>query len=337
MSTEWSEHPPAGGEEIPGRVLKARREEMGWSVEQVADQLKLAPRQVAALEEGDYAALPPAAVVRGFVRAYAKVMKIDAAPLVARIPVDAAAAAADASASVRTRPQSFSEVRFPTNGKRSRMPWLVIGVVVAAVAAVVAAWQSGVFDVRQQGSTEPVAAPALPASNGTVTEPVAAPVLPQADQGAGTLFPAAPAPATTTPGAASPGGATPAGTAPAGAAPAGTAPVAPPQAATPATAQPQARPATAGAPASAAAPAGTSPNALVLDVNQESWIELTTASGKLLMARLVAPGTVESIELREPATLVVGNPAGVSATLKGASLPLPARRGTTVARVKIAP
>ena len=61
---------------------------MGWTVEQVADQLKLAVRQVVALEQGDYANLPGPAVVRGFVRAYAKVVKLDAAPLVAEIRGD---------------------------------------------------------------------------------------------------------------------------------------------------------------------------------------------------------------------------------------------------------
>jgi cytoskeleton protein RodZ len=40
--------PPVHG--VPGQVLAAQREAMGWSVEQVADQLKLAVRQVLALE-----------------------------------------------------------------------------------------------------------------------------------------------------------------------------------------------------------------------------------------------------------------------------------------------
>ena len=353
MSTEWTDASPAGADDIPGRVLKARREQMGWSVEQVADQLKLAPRQVLALEEGDYAALPPAAVVRGFVRAYAKVVKVDATPLVARIPLDAAAAAADAPAGVRARPQSFSEVRFPTSGKRSRMPLVAAALAVLAIAAVVVAWQAGLFDVGTDGAagpqvSEPVAAPSLPSADGTVTEPVAAPALPPADPGAGALFPSQQGvPAATTPanGAAVPAtGATPPAStqpaAPAGANPApstrpATPGVATPGVATPGVVTPPAS--AAAAPNAAAAPVAAGGKALVLNVNQESWVELSTASGKLLMARLAAPGTVESFDIREPVTLVVGNPAGVTATLRGASLALPARRGTTVARVKINP
>ena len=44
MSSEWTEQPPAGAEgkgsdEAPGKILAAQREAMGWTVEQVADQL----------------------------------------------------------------------------------------------------------------------------------------------------------------------------------------------------------------------------------------------------------------------------------------------------------
>ena len=88
---------------IPGTTLQSQREAMGWSVEQVADQLKLAPRQVLALEAGDYASLPSPAVTRGFVRAYAKLLRIDAAPLVSMIelnmPPEAQAGAHSAAAS----------------------------------------------------------------------------------------------------------------------------------------------------------------------------------------------------------------------------------------------
>ena len=70
---EHADQPATPGNDagIPGKTLQSQREAMGWSVEQVADQLKLAPRQVVALEAGDYASLPSPAVTRGFVRAYA--------------------------------------------------------------------------------------------------------------------------------------------------------------------------------------------------------------------------------------------------------------------------
>ena len=65
----------------PGAELARQREARGWTVAEVADQLNLAARQIAALEADNYAALPGMAIVRGFIRAYAKLLKIDATPL----------------------------------------------------------------------------------------------------------------------------------------------------------------------------------------------------------------------------------------------------------------
>src|ERR1700736_2109394 len=65
----------------PGAQLAAQRQALNWSIEQVANQLNLAPRQIQAIEADNYAALPGMASVRGFIRAYAKLLKIDAAPL----------------------------------------------------------------------------------------------------------------------------------------------------------------------------------------------------------------------------------------------------------------
>lgn len=72
----------------PGATLAAGRNAMGWSVEQVASQLRLARRQILSLEADDYAALPEPAIVRGFIRAYGKLVKLDADALVALIIVE---------------------------------------------------------------------------------------------------------------------------------------------------------------------------------------------------------------------------------------------------------
>lgn len=69
-----------------GGYLKSARESMGLSVEEVAHQIKLAPRQIIALEEDNYSALPGGlAVIRGFVRSYAKSLKVDPQPLIGMI------------------------------------------------------------------------------------------------------------------------------------------------------------------------------------------------------------------------------------------------------------
>lgn len=88
--TEHSEHTEQSETNIPastlsleavGRLLVDAREKMGLSVDEVGSRLRLQPRQVQALESGNIDALPGPAFVRGFLRNYAKLLQIDAEPL----------------------------------------------------------------------------------------------------------------------------------------------------------------------------------------------------------------------------------------------------------------
>jgi cytoskeleton protein RodZ len=349
---EQADQPATPGNQpgIPGKTLQSQREAMGWSVEQVADQLKLAPRQVVALEAGDYAALPSPAVTRGFVRAYAKLLKIDAAPLVSMIelnmPPEAQAGAPINAGAVRReqRPATFSETRFPMGGKRNRLPlgWIAAAGVVAGAA--VAAWQFDLIPNLQRdgqagdatvlenpaaGVVAPGSAPAHAAPQGLINPSVPLISVPAP---AGESAPPAAAPGST-PGAAP---ATPTAPVPAVPPPAG-APA--PAAGTPTAAAPGATPAptvsTAAAPVTAVAPTAGA-NTLVLNVREDSWIEVRpSAGGRPLISRLVKGGSTESVELSGPATLVVGAPGGVSATLRGADVALPQQPGRTIARVAL--
>ncbi|MEW6319323.1 MAG: DUF4115 domain-containing protein, partial [Pseudomonadota bacterium] len=74
---------------------------------------------------------------------------------------------------------------------------------------------------------------------------------------------------------------------------------------------------------------------LVLTVREDSWIEVRPQGGKALISRLVRAGSTETVEVPGTATLVVGNPAGVSATLRGATVALPAVPGKTISRVTL--
>ena len=317
MSSEWAETPATPDSHgVPGRTLAAQREAMGWTVEQVADQLKLAVRQVVALEAGDYASLPGPAVVRGFVRAYAKIVKLDAAPLVAMIALDAPGPT-DATGTTlrRDKPASFSEVRFPTHGKRAPLPLVPIAAVVVLIAAAAAAWHYGLIPGSLMRSEAPAAS--SPATG--VLQPNVS-VLPAVVASA----PGASAPATPVVEANSlqnpsvplisvpPPSSSAAGSPAAGVAPA-------PQGSPQATAQ--------------AAAAGA--NALVVNVREDSWIEVRRAKGAPLISRLVKGGTTESFEITEPVTLVVGKPGAVNATLRGAAVELPPVAGSTVSRVNL--
>ncbi|MCV6637188.1 RodZ domain-containing protein [Candidatus Albibeggiatoa sp. nov. NOAA] len=60
----------------PGEWLKQLREQKNLSIEHVADRLYLDTGVVTALEDGDYAALPPPIFVRGYIRNYAKLLEV---------------------------------------------------------------------------------------------------------------------------------------------------------------------------------------------------------------------------------------------------------------------
>lgn len=69
-----------------GKMLCEARERLGMTVEDVASQIKFAPRQIEALEAEDFQRLPEAAFLRGFVRSYAKILHLDPQTLLAALP-----------------------------------------------------------------------------------------------------------------------------------------------------------------------------------------------------------------------------------------------------------
>ena len=77
MSTETN------GDEVlsPGEQLRIARVGYGWSLQDVAANLNLDVDVVRALESGDYAGLPEPAFIRGYLRAYARLMELDDAQL----------------------------------------------------------------------------------------------------------------------------------------------------------------------------------------------------------------------------------------------------------------
>ena len=74
---------------LPGELLAARRNELRWTLQEVSQRLKLAPRQITALEANDFASLPGMASVRGFIRSYARLLELDPVPLLAMMSNEA--------------------------------------------------------------------------------------------------------------------------------------------------------------------------------------------------------------------------------------------------------
>lgn len=70
---------------LVGEQLRLARESRGLEVADIAQTLKLGPKQVEALEAGDWKGLPGNTFIRGFVRNYARLMQMDSAPLMAQL------------------------------------------------------------------------------------------------------------------------------------------------------------------------------------------------------------------------------------------------------------
>jgi cytoskeleton protein RodZ len=81
VSTEEQVVEPSAPKPSVGERLRAAREVLGMEAGEVASALKLSKHQVEALETGDWSRLPGNTFVRGFVRNYARVVKLDAATL----------------------------------------------------------------------------------------------------------------------------------------------------------------------------------------------------------------------------------------------------------------
>ena len=71
----------ASADNFVGDSLQKTRVAKNMSVDEVARQLRLSTHQIIALEQDDFAKLPDAMITRGFIRNYAKLLDIDAVPL----------------------------------------------------------------------------------------------------------------------------------------------------------------------------------------------------------------------------------------------------------------
>jgi len=67
---------------MPGDLLKEGRERKSMSTDEVAKQLNLKHNFVVQIEANDFAQLPGATFIRGYLRAYSKLVGIDAEPVV---------------------------------------------------------------------------------------------------------------------------------------------------------------------------------------------------------------------------------------------------------------
>lgn len=294
-----SSAPTSSQDTSVGDTLRRTREAQGLSISEVANALKLNARQIEALESGRFAQLPGLAFTRGFLRNYARLLKIDAAPLLAGLQ------APDAGEPMELAPASNAHGDMPQVGRGRFRRSVIPGVLAALVlfGIVVAGWY---YDTLRKKPAEELALPAPDVQQG-VAEGEPASVRPP---------PAEPAPK--------------AAEAPAAPAPA---PAAPAAAGVPVPLSPTV---TESAPVNPAAPAAEAGrDRLVFQFAQDAWVEVKDKSGKVVFSRLGKAGSEETFDISAPVSLVIGNARNVKLQRNGTAVDIPTPGKVTVGRLKL--
>jgi len=162
---EMNQENPSGTEQnapnktrSAGGLLKEAREAAGLSIDDVSHLLKLAPRQVLALEQQDFAALPPRAFVRGFMRNYARLLNIDADAVLEALPPECPQALSPAATSIKLATHSMPVL--PPYGEKATRPqtwkWLSAAAILAVIATVFFFWPK-ISLLLSEEETTPVA------------------------------------------------------------------------------------------------------------------------------------------------------------------------------------
>ena len=144
--------------ELPGKRLRDARETSHLSREEVGHHLRLYPSLIKALEEDDYGKLPSPAYICGYLRSYARLLKLDEREIV----------------NAYTKGQLISSALIPENiniqpGKKVNyafIKWLGITLLIAALVGA-GLWLLDQPDVLERISSEPQQTTATSLPEGT--------------------------------------------------------------------------------------------------------------------------------------------------------------------------
>lgn len=327
--------------------LRVEREAQGLSLEQVSAYLKLTARQIEAIERGDLTALPGAAFARGFVRNYARFLKLDPAQFVALID---SAEGQHIANGLPTEMYSANLGRMPSSGDSRLTALPILAIVVVLICLVFAGWHYHWFESREEAEllasseqSEPElvhSAPAAASQPVAVSAPVAASAVAEASAPSGAqsdnlatqsvpsvgqsqVIAAASQPVVRVQQSGVPAARQSAPVAVQSGVARSAAQSAPikvaTQSAVPVTGQ-------------SLAP-GMSRIVLAFDGN--SWVEVRDASGKSVFSRMNQAGSVQEVQGAAPFTLVIGNAPQVKLTWKGRAMDLTPYIKGDVARVTL--
>jgi len=276
-----------------GASLAAARQERGIGLAEVAQQLKFGVRQLEALEADRFDQLPGGTFARGMVRNYARLLKIDPEPLLARL-----AGRFDAPDSNQLAARFSQPVPFSDAGRRSTLVYFGLSLAILAVVGGVAyQWQRERNAPKQQMAFVKPKAEAPARKAVLPAQPVVEEKKPQeARKPAPVVEEKKPAPLAEEKKAA------------------------------------EKKPASV-VPAAAAVPPSSGTHRIVMRVEtDEAWLEVTDGSGRQLVSSLNRAGAERVVQGRGPFTFVIGNASHVRIEHNGREFDLKPHTRVEVAR-----
>ncbi|KAB0548524.1 helix-turn-helix domain-containing protein [Pseudomonas argentinensis] len=316
----------------PGEALRAARESRGWSVAEVATQLNLTPMRLSQLEAGEFDKLPGNTFSRGYIRAYAKLLGLEQAPLVADFDQFTGSNATGSSV------HALGRIEEPTRYSQSILRLVSFLLLVGVGSACFYWWQDqgwqiddlknvglghvevdgadgstqihpldepedqAVAEAQSQGTELPLPGVAAEQPEGTAPEATASELLEQNPPAQ--AAPVEPAPAPTEPSAPN-----------APAAPAAQAPASP-------AAQPQ-------------APVAAGEGLVSLKFTADCWVQVTDANGKVIASGLKRAGDSLDARGKAPMELRLGFARGAQVTYNGAAVDVTPHISGETARLKL--
>ncbi len=293
-----------------GGALRVAREKQGLSLNDVTSRLKISNKQLEAIEADHFDALPESTIVRGFIRNYAKLLQLDAEPL-----LDAYNVLVPNKEPLAFTIQPSSAIRVGGYKKPKTGRYIVLSVLLALALAV---WLFYQHYIEKPSPTVPIAniekleslpEQALPAVERM--EQSTEITLPPATSGGSLNSPQSlnsPESLSTAQTTLSPNS----------------------------TATTNAQLILDSNAASVNAPVvAESMVRLELAASQETWVSVVDAKGKQTYSKIIFAGGRETVEAKAPLELVVGNAIGTTVMVNGKTVDLAPHTRINVARLKL--
>lgn len=292
-----------------GGALRIAREKQGLSLNDVTSRLKISNKQIEAIEADNFTALPESTIVKGFIRNYAKLLKLDAGPLLDAYNV---LVPSKEPLAFTIKPSSTMKVGGYKKPKTGR--YIVFSVLLALALAT---WLFYQHYIEKPSPTAPIA--------GTEKlEPLpeqALPAVERMEQSTEIALPPATVDSLNAPQSTnSPDSLN-----------APQAALTPNSSAT-ANAQLMLNPNAASASTPVVDQRGTR---LELAASQETWVSVVDAKGKQVYSKIIFAGGRETVEAKTPLELVIGNAIGTTLMVNGKSVDLAPHTRVNVARLKL--